>query len=62
MIRLSNNAKEPGLRGQPVVHIEDDNSAGERHVREIVAINAGTATDTAASMGVHDARSLCVFS
>ena len=63
MMRLKEyRAKEPGLRSQPIIHIEYDNSAGERHVREVIAENAGTATNTTASMGVDDAGSLHVFS
>ena len=50
---------EPGLRGEPVVHIEDDHPASQCHVREIIAIKIGTATDTSASMRVDDARSTC---
>ena len=54
--------KEPGLRSEPIVDIEDNNLTGECHVREIVAKKAGTSTNTAAPMSIDDARPLCVIS
>ena len=54
--------KEPGLWSEPIVHIEDNDSTGERHVGEIVPKKACTTTDTAATMSVDDARSLFVTS
>ena len=51
-------SSKPVLWSQSVVHIEDDNSTVESHIGKVVCILARSPTDTAASVGVDDTRSL----